>query len=304
MNILVLGGSGFLSGRFVQHALAAGHQLICVTRGQKPLDPRISQHISLPREEIPYNLPDTIAYQVVVDFIGMNPEQLQQTIALARKCQRLIMISSDYAYHPAHRPLFLREEQARFSDLPDYGGAKRQAEERILHAQNNGMVQAIILRPPHIYGPGSWPGTIPKHGRRATLLEEIQSGKPLQLLGGGLGLIQPIHVDDLARIIVALLDNERAYGEDFTACGPDLLSHLDYYRTIAELLEQPLSVTPYCPEGPAPDVNAYVGGHRCYDRSKLARLLPEFTYTPFRLGMAEWVRHLIATSSSQQRVKT
>ncbi|MBF0184234.1 MAG: NAD-dependent epimerase/dehydratase family protein [Magnetococcales bacterium] len=292
MKILVLGGSGFLSGRFAEHAIAAGHQLICVTRGQKPLHPAVGQHLLLAREAIPDTLPDTLSYELVVDFIGMNSLQLQQSVRLARHCRRLIMISSDYVYHPAYRTLYLRENEARFSDLPDYGGAKRQAEEVVLQAQQAEQLQAIILRPPHIYGPGSWPGTIPKHGRRATLLQEMRSGQPLQLLGGGLGLIQPIHVDDLARILVALLDNPAAYGQAYTACGPDLLSHLDYYRTISELIGEPLRVIPYCPDGPAPDVNAYVGGHRCYDRSKLSQLLADFRYTPFRQGMAEWVKVL------------
>ncbi|MBF0098163.1 MAG: NAD-dependent epimerase/dehydratase family protein [Magnetococcales bacterium] len=298
MNILVLGGSGFLSGRFVQHALAAGHRLICVTRGLKPVDPRVAQHICLPREALPDNLFASVDYQVVVDCIGMNAPQLQQSVALARQCRRLLMVSSDYAYDPAHRPLFLREEQARFSHLADYGGAKRQAEAVILQAQQADLLQGIILRPPHIYGPGSWPGTIPKHGRRATLLDELRSGQALQLLGGGLGLIQPIHVDDLARIMVALLDREEAYGQDYTACGVELMSHLDYYRVLAERLGVALFVTPYCPEGAAADVNAYVGGHRCYDRSKLDRLLPDFRHTPFRQGMAEWVDALLSSSQA------
>jgi nucleoside-diphosphate-sugar epimerase len=298
MHILVLGGSGFLSGRFVQHALAAGHRVICVTRGEKALDPRVAQHLCLPREALAPDLFETVDYHVVVDFIGMNPVQLQQSVALARQCRRLIMISSDYAYHPAHRPLFLREDQARFSTLADYGGAKRQAEEVLLRAQQANLLQGIILRPPHIYGPGSWPGTIPKHGRRATLLEVLRSGQPLQLLGGGLGLIQPIQVDDLARTIVALLDREAAYGQDYTACGVELMSHLDYYRTLADLLGVALQVIPYCPDGPAADVNAYVGGHRCYDRSKLDRLLPDFRHTPFRQGMKEWLDALLAAPSS------
>ncbi|MBF0272142.1 MAG: NAD-dependent epimerase/dehydratase family protein [Magnetococcales bacterium] len=292
MNILVLGGSGFLSGRFTQHALRAGHRLHCVTRGQKPLPEGVTTALTMDRQEIPANLPDELEYDLVIDFIGMNPTHLQQSVALARRCRRLIFISSDYAYHPAHRKLFLREEEAIFSDLPDYGGAKRQAEEVVLQAEAAGRLQAIILRPPHIYGPGSWPGTIPRHGRRPTLLDDLRREETLHLLHGGLGLIQPIHVDDLARIILTLMDNEQAYGLQFSAAGPDLMTHLDYYRTLAELLNKPLHVRPYCPEGAAPDVNAYVGGHRCYDRSRLEGFLSGFVHTPFRQAMAEWVEKL------------
>ncbi|MBF0429015.1 MAG: NAD-dependent epimerase/dehydratase family protein [Magnetococcales bacterium] len=289
MKILVLGGSGFLSGRFVKHALDAGHQLICITRGLKTMPDGVNQTIHMERQEIPETLPDEITYDVVIDFIGINAQHLRQTVSLARHCQRLVFISSDYVYHPAHRKLFLREEEAIFSDFDDYGGAKRRAEEVVLQAES---IQSIILRPPHIYGPGSWPGTIPKHGRRATLLEEIQRGDTLHLLNGGLGLIQPIHVDDLARIIVTLIHNEQAYGNQFTAAGPDLMTHLHYYNTLAERLNKPLKVHPYCPDGQAQDVNNYVGGHRCYHLGKLQHYLPGFLYTPFQPAMAEWVQTL------------
>lgn len=294
MKILVLGGSGFLSGYFARHALDAGHQLLCITRGQRSLDPRVTEVLQMDRQAIPEALAEQKDYDVVVDFIGMNAIHARQTVSLARRCQRLVFISSDYAYHPSYRKLYMKEDEAVFSDFPDYGRAKRQAEEVLLHAETTDSIRSIILRPPHIYGPGSWPGTIPKHGRRPTLLEDIRRGEPLTLLGGGLGLIQPIHADDLARIILALIAQDAAYGEQFTAVGPDLMTHLDYYQTLADLLDKALHVRPYCPDGPADDVNNYVAGHRCYDRSKLEGFLGNFNYTPFRQAMAAWIKALDA----------
>ena len=123
-------------------------------------------------------------------------------------------------------------------------------------------------------------------------MDDIEAGKTLNLLHGGLGLIQPIHADDLARIILAVVEKETAIGEDFTACGPDLMTHLDYYRTLAACIGKKIDHTAYCPDADATDVNHYVSGHRYYDRSKLDTLLPEFSYTEFEAGMRDWVTHL------------
>lgn len=42
MNLLIIGGSGFLSGTHVRVALAQGHNVWAVTRGQRPLPESIT----------------------------------------------------------------------------------------------------------------------------------------------------------------------------------------------------------------------------------------------------------------------
>ena len=154
------------------------------------------------------------------------------------------------------------------------------------------MIHGTILRPPHIYGPGSNPGTIPKHGRQPYLVDDIRAGKTLALLHGGLGLIQPIHADDFAHLILALIDKEVSYGEAYNTSGPELMTHLNYYETIAATLGTTINITAYSPAPNAPDVNYYVSGHRCYNMDKLNAVLPGFTYIPFKEGIKDWVTFL------------
>ena len=286
MNILLFGGSGFVSGRVLRYALDAGHTVTAITRGNHPLpDTTNISHIKADRNETNLGalLSDT-AFDVVLDVICQTPAQAAQAMALARDGGRIVMVSSDYAYDPAYRKLAMTEAEARFSDREDYGGNKRNAELVLLEGYKAGACRPTILRP----------GTIPQHGRRPNLLDDIAQGKTLNLLHGGLGLIQPIHADDLARIILEVAAKPEAEGEDYTACGPDLMSHLDYYRTLARCIGKGITHTAYCPAPEAEDVNHYVAGHRFYDRTKLKALLPEFTYTPFDAGMLDWVAHLRA----------
>jgi len=295
MKFLLFGGSGFVSGRVLRFALEAGHGVIAITRGELPFPQSGGfEHIRADRNETDLSaIADSHEFDAVLDVICQNPDHIAQSVDLARRCKRVVMVSSDYAYDPAHRKLFMKESDARFSDREDYGGNKRRAELALMQAQAEGRCAATILRPPHIYGPGSNPGTIPQHGRRPTLLQDIRGGRTLNRLHAGLGLIQPIHADDLARLILAVAGNDAAIGEDFTAAGPDLMTHLEYYQEIARCLGAELSATAYCPGPDAQDVNAYVAGHRYYDTTKLDALVPDFPYTPFRDGIEAWVSALL-----------
>ncbi len=294
MKILLIGGSGLVSSRVLRFAVEAGHEVLAVTRGETSLPEGCPfTHIKGDRnaEDLSY-IADNYSYDAVLDVICRTPLHAKQSAGLAKNCRRLVMVSTDYVYEPEFRKLFLKECDAVFSTQADYGGNKRRAEEVILKAHSEGLIQGTILRPPHIYGPGSNPGTIPRHGRRPYLLDDIRAGKPLHLLEGGLGLIQPIHADDFARIVLTVIDKEASHGEAYNASGAELMTNLDYYKTIASVLGTTITHTTYTPEPGAPDVNYYVAGHRCYDMGKLDALLPDFTYTPFVEGIKEWVAHL------------
>lgn len=300
MNLLLFGGSGFVSGRVLRFALAAGHKVTAVTRGEQPFPETISfRHIKADRNESDLGaLADENDFDAVLDVICQTPTNAAQALDLARHCKRVIMVSSDYAYDPATRKLAMTEAEARFSEREDYGGNKHRAEQVLFSGFAAGTCLPTILRPPHIYGPGSNPGTIPQHGRHPNLLDDIKEGKPLHLLHGGLGLIQPIHADDLAQIILAVVDIKKSHGEDYTTCGAELMTHLDYYRTLASCIDREITHTAYCPSPDATDVNPYVSGHRYYNRSKLDALLPSFTYTSFEAGMREWASHLQTSTPS------
>jgi nucleoside-diphosphate-sugar epimerase len=294
MKILLFGGSGLVSQRVLQFACEMNYSVIAVTRGEKPLpDKLVFDHIASDRDNIDLDyIIDSYDYDVVIDVMCQTELHARQSVKLAKKCKRMIMVSTDYVYDPEFRQLFLKEQDGVFSDRQDYGGEKRRAEEVILNAHAEDRISGTILRPPHIYGPGSFPGPIPKHGRKQHLLKDIEEGVRLHLLHGGLGLIQPIHADDFARIILDVINKEESYGQAYNASGPELMTHLEYYKSLAQCIGKSIVVDAYCPEEGAEDVNHYVAGHRCYDMSKLNALLPNFSYTPFSQGMEDWVRHL------------
>jgi len=287
MKYLMIGGSGFLSGCLLLHLVRQNHTVICITRGKRPIL-KSANVINIVADRDTNDLTKIVSgmsYDIVLDIVCRNENHAQQSIDLTGPNRRLIMVSTDYVYDPEFRKLLQSEQNAIYSQMDDYAGNKYRAELMI----SSSMISSVVLRPPHIYGPGSKLGTIPNHGRSENLVEHIRSKKPLYLLQGGMGLIQPIYVHDLARIIIDLSINLKVTGV-FNSGGTELITHADYYEKIASILGAEISIIPVYPN--KKDVGNYVWGHRYYDMSLLNKALPNFDYTPFEDGMSDWIKNL------------
>src|SRR5262249_7735889 len=151
-----------------------------------------------------------------------------------------------------------------------YGGNKRLCEMEFLRA-SPGSPPWTILRPCHIYGPGSQLGCLPLHGRDPQLIARLRAGEPLKLVGGGHFLQQPLFARDLATLILSLDGNPRTHGQIFNAAGPDMIESREFYRMIAEVLGVKLTVEeiPVAAHLAAnPDAAPFLC-HRIYDLSRL-----------------------------------
>jgi nucleoside-diphosphate-sugar epimerase len=302
MNILIIGGSGFVSGTLAQTALAAGHQVWAVTRGQKPLPSGVIA--------ITANRADRAAFasaieetgqdwDMVVDCIGFQSEDARQDAAVFRdKTRHLIFISTDFVFDPQHRRFPQSEESQHF--LSDgYGGNKRGCELEFLEADTGDMAWTIV-RPCHIYGPGSLLGCLPLHGRDSQLISKLQNGQALQLVGGGHFLQQPIFARDLAQLILSCADNALTYGRIYNAAGPDIIESRQYYQIVADILKVPLQVeeipvSSYLAENP--DKASFLC-HRIYDLHKLREHDLTVPSTPIEDGLRKHVTDILRKMES------
>ena len=297
-RLLVIGGSGFVSGALVRRALAAGHEVWAVTRGQKPL-PAGAKHLCADRKDgAAFAAAVESArteWDAAIDCIGYFEEDALQDISLFRaRAAQLIFISTDFVYDPDRRQYPQPEETAYYLQDDSYGAHKRRCELAIIGG-DTGQMRWTIFRPCHIYGPGSLLGCLPQHSRDPYLLERLRRREPLKLVGGGHFLQQPIFADDLAALILSAVGNERAYGQIYNAYGPEVAASRDYYALIAAQLGVPLSVV----EVPVEAYRRVRPEHKsflCHRLSSLAKLelhglaVPS---TPLAEGLRAHVRSLL-----------
>ena len=296
-NILIVGGSGFVSGTLAQRAVANGHTVWTVTRGQRPLPDGVIGLIADRQERAAFA--EVVAeagvnWDLVIDCIGYEEEDAHQDIVVFRNLTpHLVFVSTDFVFDPAHRQ-FPQGEETDYYFSGGYGGKKRLCE-LALTGGDTGDMQCTIVRPCHIYGPGSLLGCLPLHGRDAQLISKLRAGEPLQLVGGGHFLQQPILARDLADLLLSVGGNECTYNQIFCAAGPDIIESREYYRIIADVLGVELNVEEI---SVAEHLVAYPEAapflcHRIYDLNRLRSSGIKVPSTPIGQGLREHVDSLL-----------
>lgn len=298
MNILVIGGSGFVSGTLTDVALNAGHTVWAVTRGQRSLSEGVTPIIADRRDQQAFAAAIAASNQewdLVVDCIGFEVADAEQDVAVFReRAKQLVFVSTDFVYDPAHRTFPQTEESDHY--LSDgYGGKKRQCE-LILAQSDTGEMAWTVLRPCHIYGPGSLLGCLPQHGRDPDLIEKMQQGEPLGLVGGGHFLQQPILAADLAQTILSCAGNPNCHGEIYLTAGPDIVESRKFYEIIGEILNvgvtiEEIPVQAFLAENPD---RASFCCHRIYAMQKLRDHGLHVPATPLAEGLRDHVESLLA----------
>jgi nucleoside-diphosphate-sugar epimerase len=297
MKILILGGTGFVSGTLARRALADGHRVWCITRGGSPL-PRGVVGILADRQDnsvMEEALGEAgVHWDLVVDCIGYEPEDARQDLQLfGGRADHLVFISTDFVYSHVRRHLPVREEGTEYQ-MSGYGGKKRICEEILIESRPSPL-QWTVLRPTHIYGPGSLLGCLPHQSRDPELPEKIAGNSPLRLVGGGHFLQQPVHARDLAELCLGLAGNPQTYGQVLNVAGPDIVESREYYRILAESLERELiieetSTADYLREHPE---QSPLLCHRIYDLQKLQATGVPLPSTRLQEGLIEHLRHLL-----------
>ena len=295
-KILLIGGSGFVSGTLAEMAVADGAEVWAVTRGQRPLVDGVTPIVVDRSDRTAFA--DAIAaagtsWDLAVDCIGYTPEDAEQDlVTLAGRAGHLVFISTDFVYDPKQRT-FQQPEETRHYLADGYGGRKRQAERVLEEAADR--LPWTILRPCHIYGPGSRLGCLPEHGRDPELIERIRRGEPLRLVGGGHFLQQPILAADLARTILSCVDNPAAHQRIFNAAGPDIVESRRFYEMIGEILGEAVQIEeiPVAEYAAANPDRASFLCHRIYNLSGLAQSGLAVPATSLTAGLSIHVKSLL-----------
>jgi nucleoside-diphosphate-sugar epimerase len=187
MKLAITGGTGFVGSHLIDVALAAGHQVKALTRREQPerervewvagsLDERESLRRLVSEADAVVHVAGVIS---AADAAGFQRGNVAGTLAMlaaatAGGIQRFIHVSSLAAREPK---------------LSLYGGSKAKAEELV---RSSGLEWSIV-RPPAVYGPGD-----------KETLELFRMAKIGLMLMPPHGRVSLIHVDDLARLLLAL----------------------------------------------------------------------------------------------------
>jgi 2'-hydroxyisoflavone reductase len=216
LNILILGGTGFIGPHLVRHAVARGHKITIFTRGRH--DAELPDDIVRLQGDRNGHLESLQGktWDAVVDDSATNPDWVKQSAAaLKGSVGRYLFTSSTGVLYPyvtrgldenAPAPLEAADPK---DGSATYGVAKAKCEREVLTAFGD---RGVVVRPTYIVGPGDtsdrfpyWPQRLAKGG------EVLAPGKrddPAQF----------IDVRDLSEFMIKLLEDGK--GGIYNAAGP------------------------------------------------------------------------------------
>ncbi len=196
-NILITGGTGFVSGRIAAYFTAQGYQVSVLNRGSKPQLPGVS----LIRADR-HALGDCLRgrrFDAVIDAVAYDAPDVECLLGALEGSPVYVLISSSAVY-PETLPQPFRE------DMPigenriwgAYGMGKVRAEAAALRIRPD----SFILRPPYLYGPGQ------NLYREPFVFDCARQNRPFYLPGQGEMPLHFCHMDDLCRLIDILLETQ------------------------------------------------------------------------------------------------
>ncbi len=193
MNILVTGGTVFVSRFTAEFFAKRGDQVYVLNRGSRP-QPEGVTAILADRHALGDALKG-IHFDAVLDITAYTEEDVHDLLNGLTSFNDYILLSSSAVY-PEINPQPFTEDQPCGPNVHwgDYGTNKLKAEEALLAR----VPSAYILRPPYLYGPQE------NLYRSPYVFECAEGGLPFPLPEQDIQL-QFFHVEDLCRFMSALL---------------------------------------------------------------------------------------------------
>jgi NADH dehydrogenase len=226
-KICVLGGSGFVGSHLVHRLSAAGYQVKVLTRRRE----RAKHLILLPNvqvEECDVFFEAAlqralVGYDAVINLVGILHESGRKTFdKVHAELPRRVVAACEAAGVP--RLLHMSALHAR-ADAPSAYLRSKAAGETAVQATG---LQTTVFRPSVIFGRED--SFINLFARLMRLFRILPLAKPE-------ARFQPVHVDDVAHVFVASLEDPATFGQSYNLCGPHVYTLRELVQYVADTLD-------------------------------------------------------------------
>lgn len=233
-----------------------------------------------------------LEFDAVVDFCAYNPGEAKRVVeAFSSRVRQYILFSTASVYDASLRKIKVETDPLAEADsfedkVGEYVSGKIALERELKSAAEKSGIAYTILRPTFIYGPFNYaprePWYIELIARKHTVPVPVDATANFNF----------VFVKDIARALMTMIGDERAYNEIFNLAGPEVITYTrlmgDFERynggsfetrevTVAESYEE-------CIPFPFPLTEDDVT-----NGEKFAHTF-DFKYTPFSEGMESTFR--------------
>jgi len=253
MRILLIGGTGAVSGAIASGLVGSGREVYLLTDGKGSIPAPAGVHCHLVAERNhPVALKAAIEsagvgnWDVVVDAVPFSESHAIGLLEVIRNQSRhVFVISSAFVLSPrAALPLGNDSPVGSEKELGGYAMSKLRMECVWREAFRRDGVPVTILRLPHVLAPGGELGCIPLHSRDPYLLWRIKKRQHLILADGGRQVHQVVWGQDVAEVILRAAGRNVCVGKTYACAHPEVLSGRRYFDLVAQCVGVSCTVSP------------------------------------------------------------
>ncbi|MEV0379347.1 NAD(P)-dependent oxidoreductase [Nonomuraea sp. NPDC050643] len=242
MRVVVIGGSGHIGTYLVPRLVAAGHEVVNVSRGKRePYSPhgaweRVTT-VTADREaeEADGTFGRRIAGlegDIVIDLICFKESSARSlSVALSGQVRHFLHCGTIWIHGPSAQ-VPTTEDRPR-GPIGEYGRQKAAIEEFLLGLAHREGFPVTLIHPGHITGPG-WVPVTPAGNVNPAAFQTLADGAELALPNLGMETVQHVHADDVARLFMdAIANRTAAVGESFHSVATTALTLRGYAEAVA-----------------------------------------------------------------------
>lgn len=248
MNILIIGGTGFISSRIAEKLLAKGYNLTLLNRGITRCTLLHNKNLSFVHGDrndrrMLSELASKNKFDVVYDMVAYNENDSQMAVdAFKNKIGRFIHCSTISVYmlekevrlpvteNQINLPLMEHFPRSPFGW--DYGSSKIKCENILWKYHDDKSFPVSMLRLTYVSGPKdpAW--------RDWFWIERILDGNPLLVPGDGNFKFQQVYIEDAVEAFCKVIETDKSMGEAYNVAGEEVFTLNGYLARLMKLLNK------------------------------------------------------------------
>lgn len=242
MKVVVIGGTGHVGTYLVPRLVEAGHEVVCISRGEsQPYLPHGAwnkvERVFIDRagEEAAGTFGGKIRDMqpdAVIDMICFTLESCQHLVeALRGQVEHFLHCGTIWMHgHSAQVPT---TEDAARQPFGEYGIQKSLIERYLMREAHLNNFPATAIHPGHIVGPGHIPVN-PAGNKELDVFEKLAKGETLNIPNLGMETVHHVHADDVAQLFMLAMANwSTSVGESFHAVSGAALTLRGFAEALA-----------------------------------------------------------------------
>ncbi len=248
-HALLVGGTRFIGRYTVAEFLDHGYEVTLFTRGNNPNpfeEEAAVSHVEGDRtnDSALEAVAAEVDPDVVVDTVAYKPREVETATRIFADVDAYVYVSSGSAYLAEDVPK--REDETDLHDCTDeeatddsmesYGPRKAEGDRAVFRAADRG-VDAMVIRPPVVYGPHDYTD------RLRYWLDRVSTEERVLVPGDGTNLWHRVYVKDVASAIRVLVESGEP-GEAYNVGDWNLPTLADLVDIIADVMDTSVEKVP------------------------------------------------------------